>query len=251
MKLLCLIPAYNEKGNLRQLIRKLTFVLKKTFIEYKILLIIQGTDGSLSLVKELKKTHKEIYFLYFPKPLGIGSAYKIGFENIGKDITHILTMDADLNHDPEKIYQFLQVLKTYKADIIIGSRFMRNGQFRDKRIWKRILSFITNLFITKLFKIEVHDISSGYRLIKKKVIKALCKELIETGYPSYMEFIIKAKRHGFTIKELPITYMPRKWGESKMNKFKTTFDYFFFFTKMLFFAKNPYQRHTINRFCKH
>ncbi len=240
MKLLYLIPAYNEKGNLRQLVKKITSVSKKIGINYRILFIIQGTDGSLDLVKKLKKTYKEIYFIYFPKPLGIGSAYKIGFENIKKDVTHILTMDADLNHDPSKISQFFQILKRYKADIIIGSRFMKDGQFRDKRIWKRILSFVTNLLITKLFKIEVHDITSGYRLIKKRVIATIHQELKETGYPSYMEFIIKAKKHGFIIKELPIIYSPRKWGKSKMNKFETTFDYLFFFIKMLFATKNTH-----------
>lgn len=239
MKLLCLIPAYNEKCNLPELIKELHSTLKGIGIKYRILFIIQGTDGSLLLIKKLKKTFKEICFLYFLEPLGIGTAYKIGFENIGKEITHILTMDADLNHDPAMIPRFIRVLKRDNTDIIIGSRFMKGGRFQDRRIWKRILSLVTNFLITKLFEIGVHDITSGYRLMKKNIVLTIRNELRETGYPSYMEFIIRAKKYGFTIKELPITYIPRKWGESKMNKIRTSLDYLFFFTRLLLIPKNP------------
>lgn len=233
MKILCLIPAYNEKGNLTELVKKLSFQLSKIGLQYELLFIIQGTDGSFNLMKKLEKYYKQIHFLYFPKPLGIGTAYQVGFAQIDKTTTHILTLDADLNHDPVLISQFLQALNKEHADIIIGSRFMKGGQFQDRRIWKRVISFIINILITKLFKIDVHDITSGYRLMKKNVVTAIYKDLKESGYPSYMELILQAKIHGFIIKEIPIKYIPRRWGKSKMNKIKTFFDYLFFFIRIL------------------
>jgi len=76
--------------------------------------------------------------------------------------------------------------------------------------------------------------------MKKNVITKIYKELKETGYPSYMELILQAKKYGFKIKEVPINYVPRKWGESKMKKWRTSIDYLFFFTRLLLFSKNPY-----------
>jgi len=239
MKLLCLIPAYNEKGNLSTLVKRLSAKLKKFGIKYTLLFIIQGTDGSLDLIKRLKKKYPEIDFLYFPEPLGIGAAYKTGFHHVNKTITHILTLDADLNHDPEALDDFFQTQKKENPDIVIGSRFMEGGRFQDKRVWKRIVSLAVNILTTKLLKFDVHDITSGYRLVKKNVIIKICKDLKETGYPSYMEFILLSKKYGFKMKEVPINYVPRKWGKSKMKKVQTSIDYLFFFTKLLLFSKNP------------
>lgn len=240
MKIFCLIPAFNEKNNLATLTEKLHHHLsayKRIF--FKIYFVIQGDDGSLDIIRSLKKLYRQVDFIYYPKALGIGKAYKVGFEHVDKNFTHVLTLDADLNHDPKELSKFFRLLKKKNTDIIIGSRFVKGGSFNDKRIWKRLASFGVNFFITKLLKIKVHDITSGYRLIRCEVVDKIKNELKEKGYTSYMEFILLAHKHGFKIKEVAISYKPRKWGKSKMKKIKTLFDYLFFLKRILLF-KYPY-----------
>lgn len=231
MSIFCLIPAYNEKGNLNKLSKRLISTLSKEKISFKIFFVIQGEKDTLDLLENLKRTYLQIDYVYFPKALGIGKAYKVGFEHVNKNFTHVLTLDADLNHDPKELPKFFRLLKKENTDIIIGSRFVKGGSFKDKRIWKRLASFGVNFFITKLLGIKVHDITSGYRLIKREVVDKIKNELKEKGYTSYMEFALLAHTHGFKIKEVAITYKPRIWGKSKMKKVRTFFDYLFFFCK--------------------
>ena len=87
--------------------------------------------------------------------------------------------------------------------------------------------------MTKLTGISIHDISSGYRLMTREVIENIRNELRETGYPNYMELIIKTVRHGFKLSEVPIVYKSRVWGKSKMGKLKTLYDYLGFLPRIL------------------
>jgi dolichol-phosphate mannosyltransferase len=234
MKIVCIIPSYKEKGNLEELTLRLASVLNKLHLEYNILYVIQTNDGSIKLLNRLKNKIPELKYIYFEKPLGIGLAYKKGFEKTEKKFSHILTLDGDLNHNPSDIPFFIKALLQKNADIIIGSRYIKGGQFNDKRIWKKIISYLTNRLLTLIIKIKVRDISSGFRLMKREVIDTVYSKLQESGYPSYMELILRAKSEGFKIYEIPITYTPRKWGKSKMSIFKTFTDYLLFLPKVLF-----------------
>lgn len=234
MKIFCLIPAYNEKGNLLLLIEKLYNLLEKLRVKSEIFFVIQGTDGSEQLLRKIKKTHKEVDWIYFKAPLGIGKAYKEGFKKVKKGYTHVLTLDADLNHDPSVLPSFIKKMKETDGDIIIGSRFMKGGSFNDKRKWKRIISNLVNRFMTFMLGIEIHDISSGYRLMKVEVVEKIRENLIEKGYPGYMEFIIRARREGFKIAEVPIVYTPRIWGTSKIRKGRIFLDYLVFTIRLLY-----------------
>jgi dolichol-phosphate mannosyltransferase len=237
MRVFCLIPAYNERGNLKSLTENLISVFKKAKIPYSIFYVLQGNDGSLLEIKKLQKKYKNIRYLYFKNPLGIGNAYRIGFDNIDKTATHVFTLDADLNHNPVYFPQFLSCMKQEKADVVIGSRYMQGGQFLDKRRWKRIISLAMNQFITVLLQIPVHDISSGFRLIKKDVIKTVKPHLREKHYPSYMEFIIQSHKNKFRLFETSIVYTPRLWGKSKMNSVKTLRDYLLFLPRVITFLR--------------
>ena len=228
MKLLCVIPAYNEKNNLKPLIAGLFKILPKVSRDYEILFIIQGNDGSKTLLRKLKKKYRKISWIYFPNPLGVGRAYKTGFDRVTPRFSHVLTLDADLNHDPKSLPLFIRKMNSIDADLVVGSRFMRGGAFRDKRIWKKIISKLTNKFIRMAVGLEIHDISSGYRLIKSPVIIDVRNRLLEKGYPNYMELLIKSSKLGYKMAEVPIVYEPRIWGKSKMGKMRTFIDYLFF-----------------------
>lgn len=236
MKIFCVVPAFNEKGNISDLITRICTVCHKNNIAIKILLVIQGNDGSKEIVENLKKKYPELQYIYYPSPLGIGKAYQKGFSEVDRNYPFVLTMDADLNHEPEQIPHFVHTMKKHKLDLLIGSRFIKGGSFPENRIWKKISSMLINTLITKLYHINVHDISSGYRLIKTPLIKTILPKLIESGYPSYMEFMIHAKREGAKIGETPIKYVPRVWGKSKMGKAKTASDYLIFLSRLPFIS---------------
>jgi len=234
MKIIILIPAYDEKGNLEILIKSIEKQLKKSRINFKILFVLQGTDGSLELISALKQKKPYLDFVYYEQPLGIGCAYKIGYQHLGQNYTHLLTMDADLNHDIADLPKFLRTMAEQKCDVVIGSRFIKGGEFADKRIWKKVASIATNKIVTKIIGVKIKDISSGYRLIKKGVVDKIHSRLNNKGYPSYMEFIMLAYKSGFKIREIPITYSARRWGQSKISSFTTFIDYLKFITSIVF-----------------
>lgn len=238
MKVICIIPALNEKGNLEALTSRLHKEFRKLNVAYKILYILQGDDGSNILLDELKKKYSQLDYIHFAKPLGIGKAYRTGFNMIDNSATHVLTLDADLNHDPGELNKFLTVWKNYKPDIIIGSRFIKGGSFNDKRLWKRVISAMVNSFISSLLGIKIHDTTSGYRLIKKDAVLKIKNSLKENGYTFYMEFILLSQKAGSTMKEVSIIYHPRIWGKSKMGKAQTLLNYFKFMPRILL-LKNP------------
>jgi dolichol-phosphate mannosyltransferase len=234
MKIFCVIPAYKEKGNLQELSDSLVNIFLKNKIGFKILYVIQGNDGSRELIKKIQKKRPQIEYIYFENPLGIGNAYKAGFTNIPNNFSHILTMDADLNHNPNDLPKFIKTMISNHSDIVIGSRYITGGSFNDKRIWKRIISNLTNKLLIFLLRLPIHDISSGYRLIKSETVFNILPKLTEKGYPSYMEFILNANNLGSKINEVPITYTPRIWGKSKMGKIRTLIDYLKFLPKVIF-----------------
>lgn len=234
MKIFTLIPAFDERGNLEVLINRLENQFKIQKIQYKIFFVVQGDDGSRQLLEKLKREKPFLDFIFYEKPLGIGRAYKIGYGKIDKTADYILTMDADLNHDIKDLPKFLKSIRVTKSDLVIGSRFVTGGKFEDRRIWKKAASLVTNKLVTLLLGIPVKDISSGYRLIKREIVEKINQKLHCTGYPAYMEFILYAHKFGLKIAEVPITYHPRSWGESKINSARTFIDYIRFLGSILF-----------------
>lgn len=234
MKIFTLIPAYNEKENLVKLIGQLENEFKKQKIQFKIFFVIQGNDKSKELLENLKKKNSCLDFVYYPKPLGIGNAYKIGYAKADKSADYILTMDADLNHDIRDLSRFIKAMNDTQSDIIIGSRFITGGKFGDKRIWKRMASRLMNKLITASLNINIKDISSGYRLIKRGTAERVSNKLRSRGYPSYMEFIVLAHKLKMKMTEIPITYHHRVWGKSKISSVQTLIDYFRFLGTFIF-----------------
>ena len=186
----------------------------------------------MEVLKKIKSHNKHIDWLYFNQALGIGKAYIIGFGKVDSNFTHVLTLDADLNHDPAVIPDLITEMKKSRADLVIGSRFVEGGKFDDKRWWKRLISKLMNKIVIFMVKIKIHDISSGYRLMKRELIDDIKYELKENGYPNYMELVIRSSRRGYKLAEVPIVYKARIWGKSKMGKLKTMFDYLGFLPRI-------------------
>lgn len=224
-----ILPAYNERKNLRELVLRLKKVLSGS--KYEIVCIIQGKDGTYEELSALKG-FKQLRLFYYPEPLGIGIAFKIGFCKARYD--HIITMDADLNHQPEEIPGFIEKMRKTGADIVVGSRYIKGGRILGMPLWKRVLSFSVNKILTAIFRFPVNDKSSGYRLFKKKVIADVVKEMKSKNFGVYPEILIIARNKCYKMVEIPIVFKVRVHGKSKMNLIKTGLGYLGLFYKYMF-----------------
>jgi dolichol-phosphate mannosyltransferase len=232
IKIDVVIPAYNEEENLGELFRRLIRIFQKLNVEGRFLFIIQGNYKAVEILKDIADKEKvdSIETFYFKYPLGVGRAFKVGFENISPSCNYVLTMDADLNHQPEELENFFTKLE--EADIVIGSRYIKGGKILELPLWKLLLSRLVNDFLSVLVRMRIKDKTSGFRLIKREVIERVVSQLEALDFDFYVEFLVRAFLEGFRIKEVPITYIKRKYGYSKMKKIKTLLSYINLFMKL-------------------
>ena len=221
MKKACIvIPTYNEADNIKNLIDSI-FKVSKKINNYQIDILIvddNSPDGTSDIVKKIK--NKNLYLLIRGKKEGLGKAYIDGFEyalkNLKPDV--LFQMDADFSHNPKEIPNFLkQIDKGY--DFVIGSRYIKNGKIVNWGLNRKIISKSGNLFAKLIAGLNTNDCTSGYRAIKTSLIKKLdLKEINTHGYAFLMELIYLVKTKKAKIKEIPITFVDRRVGKSKMKK---------------------------------
>ena len=234
MKISVVMPAYDEAGNVEKLATRFYDVFNKLKIDFELLYILQGTrkdSGYDELDKMIKKGMKKIHLIHFPKPIGVYPAFKVGYNNIAKDATHVLTLDADLNHQPEELPRFIEAINKTNADIVIGSRYIPGGSISGMPRWKRVLSKLMNSFFNIISQVKVSDKTSGYRFMKKEVAVRVKDLVTFRNFESYIEFLIRAQRQGFKMTEVPINFIFRTTGVSKMKIFNTTIGYIKLITK--------------------
>ncbi|MFX0057851.1 MAG: glycosyltransferase [Candidatus Hodarchaeota archaeon] len=225
MKISVVLPAYNEVDNVGELTIRLSNSLQKLNIDHEILYVIQGKDGAYEKLISMKNKFPQLRLIYFPEAIGVGPAFITGFKNISRDITHVLTMDADLNHQPEEFPLFLKAWKKFNTDLIIGSRKIKGGKMENTPPLKNLISSFTNILFKYIFGLPVNDITSGYRLYKREVIDKIVNKLSSKNFEFYPEVIIWAKKLGFSMIEVPITFKYRIYGESKLNFFTSGIGY--------------------------
>ncbi len=225
------IPAYNERENLSELTLRLTKAMDGTGIPYEILYVIQGNDGSKELLDSLN--NPKVRYLYFPDPIGVSRAFLAGFKEVADKSDLILTMDADLNHQPEEIPNLLKKYQEKNSDITIGSRYIPGGVVLNAPLWKKFLSRTMNRIINYFSGIKIADKTSGYRIYKKSVVKCIIENIKATNFEFYPETILIAHKFGFTFSETPITFKFRVRGESKMYKIQTILGYLKMFWRKL------------------
>lgn len=209
MDLTLVIPTLNEAGNIRELIGRARAVLDTLNLRYEIL-VMDGasTDGTR---EEAEKAGAKAV-LHPDK--GYGAALRCGFGQAAGD--YILTMDSDLSHEPEFIAQLWHA--RHQSDIVIASRYVKGGG-ADMPRFRYILSRILNTIFTLLLQIPVKDISSGFRIYRRKAIEKIeCKA---SNFDVLEEILIKLYVQGHAVSEVPFQYRPRQEGEShaKLIKF--------------------------------
>jgi len=211
---LIVVPTYNESSNIRELVARFF-----TYVENVHLLVVDDAspDGTADICDELQKTHPGLRVLRRQGERGLGRAYLAGIRyGLDRGYQVIGTMDADLSHDPAYLPQMMTVLE--KADVVIGSRYIRDGGTINWQIRRILLSWLANKYAARLLRIPAHDLTSGYRLYRRRVIERLQLDRVRsTGYSFLAELLYRAHDAGAVIAESPIVFYDRTLGASKLR----------------------------------
>lgn len=219
MKLWIIIPTYNEKENISELLDRLTSVLEELKINYNILVVDDNSpDGTADMVKKHQLYDDKIKLIVREGKKGLGSAILDGIRYVFKndpDATHIVTMDADLSHKPED----LAVLIKYadKADVVQGSRYVRGGKTIGWGIHRHLISKTANFLIRTLYGTGIHDSTSNYRIYSRRAAELLLKYASGKSYEWAIESLLIPVAAKLKIVEAPITFINRSKGKSKLG----------------------------------
>lgn len=224
MKLAVVIAAYNERENIGPLTQRLIGVLRAlSDWSWEIIYVVDGDDGTDQVVARLSADLHPIRLSYQAQPNGLANAFRRGFAIVPPDSDFVLTMDADLNHQPEEIPRLLQEIIATGSDIVIGSRFVRGSRIIGMPLWKRLVSRSINSLMGVLFDLDVRDKTSGFRVYKAGALRSL--EFDNSGFAFLPEILLRASAAGLSIIEEPIHFIYRVQGTSKMNLWKTSKSY--------------------------
>jgi dolichol-phosphate mannosyltransferase len=211
---LLLIPTFNEALNIRSLIAGIKF----TFPLLQILVIDDGSsDGTAEIVNELIVSDSKIALLSRAEKTGHGNAYRAGFAwGMSKDFQYFIEMDADHSHRVEDLEKLLAQADKY--DLTIGSRWIKGGQIIGWAKHREILSRFGSRYSRVVLGLNVHDCTSGFRVFSRRALDCInLKDLESNGYGFQVETLYRAHQAGLKVGEVPITFIERKEGVSKMH----------------------------------
>jgi glycosyltransferase involved in cell wall biosynthesis len=223
MKISVVIAAYDERENIERLTRRLHRTLAALGEPFEILFVIEGLDGTRQILDGLAAELGGIRVLYREARSGLGNAFRRGFSALAPDTDVVVTLDADLNHQPEEIPRLLTELQTRGADIVIGSRVVAGHLVEGIPLWKQTLSVVINAWMRLFFGIPIGDKTSGFRVYRAGVLRQLPFE--NDDFAFLPELLILACRKKLVIHEAPIHFIYRTEGRSKMGFFSTSFSY--------------------------
>ena len=216
-KVLVIIPTYNEKENIQAII---TAVLSQS--DYHVLVVDDGSpDGTAAIVKDLQaKTYtEELHLLERSGKLGLGTAYIAGFRlglEMGYEI--LMEMDADFSHNPKDLPRLVAALGSDKVGMAVGSRYVKGGGFRNWDKYRLILSYGASIYTRIITGMPVKDPTAGFVAYKRSTLEKMDLDKIQfIGYAFQIEMKYYCHRLGFKIQEVPITFIDRELGVSKMN----------------------------------
>lgn len=212
-----IIPTYNEKENIEKMIRKV-FSLEET---YHILIIDDGSpDGTAEIVKKLQKEFAEsLFMIERTGKLGLGTAYITGFRwAMEHGYEYIFEMDADFSHNPDDLGRLYHACKEQGADLAIGSRYCNGISVINWPIGRVIMSYYASAYVRTVLGMKIYDTTAGFKCYRRKVLETIDLDNIHMkGYGFQIEMKYNAYRLGFKLQEVPIIFVDRTEGTSKMS----------------------------------
>ena len=213
-RILVFTACYNEKENIKKLILK----IRENLPESEILIIDDNSpDQTKEVINDLKDKISKLYLIVREKKLGLDTAHKFAYEYaIKNNYDYLITMDADLSHDPKELMNFVKNLD--ENAFVIGSRYILGGKCEMKGT-RLIMSKIGNLVIKIFSKINSNEFTTSYRGFNIKKLKNFhLNDVKETGYSFFMGTLFELEKKKFYIKEIPITFADREQGTSKIPR---------------------------------
>lgn len=216
-KKIVIIPTYNEKENIEAIIRKV-FSLEGNF---NILIIDDGSpDGTASIVKTLQEEFPEKLFMIEREgKLGLGTAYLTGFKwSLENGYDYIFEMDADFSHNPDDLIRLYKACAEDGADLSIGSRYCHGVSVVDWPISRIVMSYYASVYVRMVLGMKIYDTTAGFKCYSRKVLETIDLDAVEMkGYGFQIEMKYSTYKLGFKIKEVPIIFINRQKGTSKMS----------------------------------
>jgi dolichol-phosphate mannosyltransferase len=208
------LPTYNERENLEPMLRALADK------GVRVLVIDDGSpDGTGELADRLAGELDFVEVLHREKKEGLGPAYLAGFKRaLAGDAELVLEMDCDFSHDPNDVPRLIQAVVD-GADVALGSRYVPGGGTRNWGLLRRLISAGGSLYARVLLGVKVRDLTGGFKCYRRKVLETIDLDAVDSkGYAFQIETTYRTLRKGFTVVEIPITFVDREVGGSKMSK---------------------------------
>ena len=211
-----IIPTYNERENITRIIPA---VLSQD-PSLDVLIVDDGSpDGTGDIVDGIAAGNPRVHAIHRAGKLGLGTAYVAGFRwALERDYELIFEMDADFSHNPERLPDFLEAIKT--ADLVLGSRY-QNGQINvvNWPISRLFLSYSANIYARRVTGLRIFDATGGFKCFRRRVLESIdLSDVKSNGYAFQIEMTYRAWKKGFRIIEIPIVFVDRTEGSSKMSK---------------------------------
>jgi dolichol-phosphate mannosyltransferase len=213
---LVIVPTYNERENVERLIA--TVLAQDASLD--ILVVDDGSpDGTGEIVDRIAAQNTRVHVTHRPRKMGLGTAYLAGFRwALEREYAYVFEMDADFSHDPAHLPQFLAAIQS--CDLVLGSRY-RNGRVTvvNWPMTRLLLSYCANIYARVVTGLQLGDATGGFKCFRRSVLEAIpLDEVRSNGYAFQIEMSFRAVRKNFRITEIPIVFVDRTDGESKMSK---------------------------------
>ena len=213
---LVVIPTFNEAGNLAALVEQ---VLAQDARLEILVVDDHSPDGTGQLAEALAQEQPRLRVLHREAKLGLGTAYITGFKwALERGYDFVFEMDADFSHDPAHLKDFLKAIAG--ADLVLGSRYL-GGRVTvvNWPMGRLVLSYCANIYARWLTGLRIWDLTGGFKCFRRRVLEAIdLSQVRSNGYAFQIEMSVRAWRKGFTLKEIPIVFVDRTEGQSKMNR---------------------------------
>lgn len=212
---LVVIPTFNEADNIPELVPRILAFGR----EFEVLVVDDNSpDGTAGLVKLMQETDSRVHLITRPLKLGLGTAYVAGFKYaLAHGFDFIFEMDADFSHDPNELPVLLK--KAQECDLVIGSRYIVGVNVVNWPMRRLMLSMLANMYTRYITGMPVRDATGGFKCYRRKVLESIDLDSITSnGYAFQIEMNFLAWKKGFRVCEIPIVFVDRRVGVSKMSK---------------------------------
>ena len=214
-----MLPTYNEAENVEAIVRACVPQLASTGLDHRVLVVDDGSpDGTGDIADRLAAEIEAVSVLHRPCKEGIGPAYLAGFEHAlaaGADL--LLEMDADFSHDPTDLPRLIAAAE--HADLVLGSRYVPGGSVENWGAVRRAVSAGGSLYARLVLGVPVRDLTGGFKCFRRAVLETIDLDAVHSrGYAFQIELTYRALRRGFRVREVPIRFVDREVGGSKMSR---------------------------------